>query len=127
MASGTKHDLKCHIVSLLQTAHAKPTPPTQRPAVPRAEHQRRIKTSSQFCEARGIGSAGLKGYQFGQMHPHLRSKQIVSILKFLVDQETCFKILGSSRADPSPLGAPRLALGIRDSMSKGMEVRIRKP
>jgi hypothetical protein len=40
--------------------HKPNTTPTPRHAVPRAEHQRRIKTRHSFCEARGIGSAALK-------------------------------------------------------------------
>jgi hypothetical protein len=52
------------------------TTPTQRHAVPRAEHQRRIKIQHSFREARGIGSAALKGYQqsgsVAQRHPRLR-------------------------------------------------------
>jgi hypothetical protein len=40
--------------------------PTQRPAVPRAEHQRRLKSFTSFCEARGIGPAALKGPQSGE-------------------------------------------------------------
>jgi hypothetical protein len=52
-------------VSTPYRASKLPTPnttPTQRHAVPRAEHQRCIKTRHSFREARGIGSAALKGY-----------------------------------------------------------------
>jgi hypothetical protein len=48
-------------VSGWQTASTKTTP-TQRPAVPRAEHQSCLKSRQGVYEARGIGSAGLKGY-----------------------------------------------------------------
>jgi hypothetical protein len=67
-------------ISLPPRADGSPRPnttPTQRYAVPRAEHQRRIKTRHRFREARGIGSAGLKGYQSGGRIPtYGGSKQI---------------------------------------------------
>jgi hypothetical protein len=67
-------------ISLSPRADGSPRPnttPTQRYAVPRAEHQRRIKTRHRFREARGIGSAGLKGYQSGGRIPtYGGSKQI---------------------------------------------------
>jgi hypothetical protein len=54
------------IVSTLP--NAKPnTMPTRPPAVPRAEHQRRLKSFTRFCEARGIGPAALKATS-GGMH-----------------------------------------------------------
>jgi hypothetical protein len=77
-----------------------------------------------LCEARGIGSAGLKGYHPGGRTP-AGSKQIASILKLLADQRACFKVLQTSGAGPSPSGSPRLAIGLRDSMSRRDGVSIR--
>ena len=51
------------------------TPPTQRHAVPRAEPQHCLDLRRSSCEARGIGSAALKGYQSGGRIP-AGSKQI---------------------------------------------------
>jgi hypothetical protein len=47
------------------------TPPIQRPAVPRAEHPRCLNLQRSFREARGIGPAALKGYQFWRTHADL--------------------------------------------------------
>ncbi len=41
------------------------TTPIQPPAVPRAERHRCLISRHSFREARGIGSAGLKGYNLG--------------------------------------------------------------
>ena len=52
-------------------------------------------------------------------------KQIASILKTPHRSSGMFTILRTSGADPSPLGSPRLALGIRDGRSRGWGIRVR--
>ena len=59
--------LHLRIVSGWKTVHAETTMPAQQHAVPRAEPQCCFNLRRSSCEARGIGSAALKGYNLGLM------------------------------------------------------------
>jgi hypothetical protein len=98
------------------------TTPTQRPAVPRAEHQHRLDPWRSPCEARGIGSAALKGYQSRRPHTRIETNRVN--LEAPRRSSGMFQNPTSQRSRSLTARLTRLAIGIRDSMSRGIEFRL---